>query len=197
MIHDRVSTFLGRSSRDNSLLTLESPNPTHRNDFVIAARGYVASGEVKSIERYQQAVNDFDGFLVSLENSAAGRGLAANWVPTRSYFLLKDHHTVVGVARLRTKLTPAMALDGGHIGYDIVPCYRNLGYGTQLLRLTLLQAQALGLATVILTVELSNIGSIKIIERNGGRLSNEYVRPSCNARMRRYLIDTSHRQPFS
>jgi hypothetical protein len=62
-----VNTFLGRSNRDKSLLTLEIPNPTHRTAFEIAAREYVASRDFKSIERYQQAVNDFDGFLVSLE----------------------------------------------------------------------------------------------------------------------------------
>jgi predicted acetyltransferase len=110
----------------------------------------------------------------------------------RSYFLLQDQQTVVGVARLRTKLTSALALDGGHIGYDIVPCYRNLGYDTQLLRLTLQEARVLGLASVILTVEVSNIASIKIIERNGGKLSDEYISPKVNARMRRYLIDTAH-----
>jgi predicted acetyltransferase len=123
---------------------------------------------------------------------ASGIGLAASWVPMRSYFLLKEQATIVGVTRLRTRLTSALELDGGHIGYDIVPGYRRLGYGTELLRLTLQKAQALGLAKVILTAESSNIGSIKIIERNGGQFSNGYLSPVANAPMRRYIIDIAN-----
>ena len=174
------------------MLTLESPSAHHKASFICAANAYLAALEAKPIERYPLAVNDFDGFLVSLENMASGLGLATTWVPMHTYFLVQDQNMVVGIARLRPALTPALELDGGHIGYDIVPGYRNLGYGTELLRLTLQKAQALGLAKVILTTESNNIGSTRIIERNGGQFRRAYLSPASNAPMRRYIIDIAN-----
>jgi predicted acetyltransferase len=171
------------------MLTLESPNPHHRAAFIAAAHSYAASGDATLIQRYRQAIHDFDGFLGTLSDMASGIGLAASWVPMRSYFLLKEQATIVGVARLRTRLTSALELDGGHIGYDIVPGYRRLGYGTELLRLSLGQARAAGLTRVIVITEPANLGSINIIERNGGRFLDEQVVNSQGKRMRRYLIE--------
>ena len=82
------------------------------------------------------------------------------------------------MSRLRPRLTPALEIQGGHIGYNVPPSVRRKGYGTQLLRLTLPKARAAGLSRVLLTVDSSNVASIRIIERNGGRVESEgYVGP--------------------
>ncbi len=67
-----------------------------------------------------------------------------------SYFWpIEDDVRLVGVSRLRPRLTPALEIQGGHIGYDVPPSVRRKGYGTQLLRLTLPKAMKAGVNLVV------------------------------------------------
>ena len=71
------------------------------------------------------------------------------------------------------------------MGYDVRPSMRRLGYGTQLLRLALPVLQEHGIRRVRITCDDDNIGSAKIIEKNGGVLSGKkshaiVVRPCVN-----------------
>ena len=93
------------------------------------------------------------------------------------------------MSRLRPELTPALEIQGGHIGYDVPPSVRRRGYGTQLLRLTLPRAREAGLSKVLLTVDSDNVASIRIIESNGGRLEFDGYVGSLGRVIRRYTIE--------
>jgi len=93
------------------------------------------------------------------------------------------------VSRLRPELTPALEIQGGHIGYDVAPSVRRRGYGTQLLRLTLPRAREAGLSKVLLTVDSDNVASIRIIASNGGRLEFDGYVGSLGRVIRRYTIE--------
>jgi len=56
----------------------------------------------------------------------------------------------------------------GHIGYNVVEWKRRLGIATQALGLLLAEIPPLGLPYVEVTTEPQNIGSIAVIEANGG-----------------------------
>ena len=58
----------------------------------------------------------------------------------------------------------------GHIGYAIVPWRRREGLATAALAALLPEARHVGLTAVDLTVDPSNIASVRIIEANGGQL---------------------------
>lgn len=104
------------------------------------------------------------------------------------YFLLRDGTTVLGRSSLRHALDDSLRDIGGHIGYCIRPSERRKGYGTRLLALTLAEARALGLREVLLTCDSDNVGSRRVIERNGGRLASES--PGGNGVLvARYLIE--------
>jgi predicted acetyltransferase len=62
-----------------------------------------------------------------------------------------------------THHTPTLALIGGHIGYEVRPSARRQGISTQLLALTLIEARARGLLRVLMTCDVSNHGSARII----------------------------------
>ena len=63
---------------------------------------------------------------------------------------------------------------GGNIGYGIHPKYWKQGYGTMALKLGLEKAKEIGLKDkVLITCDDDNIGSCKIIEKNGGILENK------------------------
>jgi predicted acetyltransferase len=96
---------------------------------------------------------------------------------------------IVGCVRLRLGLTPDLENEGGHVGYDVRPSARRRGYGTTLLRLALVEARALGLERVLVTCDDDNIGSIQVIERNGGVFSGSGVSKKTGKTVRQYWIE--------
>ncbi|WP_446899870.1 GNAT family N-acetyltransferase [Clostridium sp. LBM24168] len=74
---------------------------------------------------------------------------------------------------MRHKLTDELLKRGGHIGYGVRYSKWNKGYGTELLRQALLKSKSMNLHDVLITCNDDNIGSSKIIEKNGGLLENK------------------------
>lgn len=74
---------------------------------------------------------------------------------------------------------------------SISPCYRNKGYGSQILKLALVQAEKLGIKEAILTCNIDNNSSKKIIEKNNGKLLGIVFDEEENENLYRYSIITS------
>ena len=99
--------------------------------------------------------------------------LKHGYVPSYEYFLVDDDK-FIGTISIRTELTPALTNYGGNIGYAINPKYWKMGYGTILLKLGLQKARKLTFQDrVLITCDDDNVGSYKIIEKNGGVLENK------------------------
>jgi len=88
----------------------------------------------------------------------------------RSFWLV-DGGKYVGLVQIRVKrssgVDPRLK---NNVYYEIRPSMRKKGYGTIALKLALKMAHRIGLARVILVCRKNNVGSRKIIERNGGKL---------------------------
>jgi predicted acetyltransferase len=138
--------------------------------------------------RYQAAINDFAGYVQRLQQFAQGINLPPGAVRQTTYWGVDDA-TIVGTIRLRHQLTPALELIGGHIGYVVRPSKQRRGYGTQLLALTLDQARRLGLERVLITCDVDNIGSARMIEKNGGLLQDQGIVAGHDKPISRYWID--------
>ncbi|MCL2287007.1 MAG: GNAT family N-acetyltransferase [Firmicutes bacterium] len=113
------------------------------------------------------AYNDYKQWLMRSDNIANGIGLEDWMVPQNIYWLYIDGKPV-GMGKLRHRLTDKLKEDGGHIGYAIAPSYRNLGYGKTLVKLLIIEANKLGMGSLLLTIENHNIGSIQVAVANGG-----------------------------
>jgi predicted acetyltransferase len=137
--------------------------------------------------RYLRDAEDYDGFLRRVGEENEGRRLDRGMVPISRFLLVQDGQ-VLGNSRLRQRLTPELAHEGGNIGYDIRPSARRKGFGTVLLRLTLERAAAKGLDRVLITCDADNIGSIRIIEKNGGIFAAEVPGRDRSALIRQYWI---------
>jgi predicted acetyltransferase len=148
---------------------------------VSGENGFVGTGQPASSE-------SLPAYLQRLVDMDLGLHLRPGWVPMTTYWLLDDEERIVGVSRLRHRLTPALLEDGGHIGYYVRPAERGKGYGTAMLRLTLDEARQLGIERVLLTVDSDNERSIHVIERNGGVMEDERIDENGVA-YRRYWID--------
>jgi predicted acetyltransferase len=128
-------------------------------------------------------------YLARLSRLQTGVELESWQVPMSTFWLTDEARAVVGISRIRHRLTPALRLHGGHIGFLVRPSARRRGFGRQLLALSLPRARGLGLGRVLLTCDSDNAGSRRIIECNGGKLEVEAVSPESGQLIRRYWID--------
>jgi predicted acetyltransferase len=95
----------------------------------------------------------------------------------------------VGVSNLRHTLTDALRKDGGNIGYGIRPSARRQGHAKTILAETLARAKQRGLTRALLTAHKGNIGSIRTIIAQGGKLESEELLPGHPDVLQRYWID--------
>lgn len=108
------------------------------------------------------AAEDFDSYV------AEHRGVRVRWqVPSTVYWYVSGNH-YLGSLVIRHQLTPELAEAGGHVGYHIVPAWRRQGHATRMLRAGLAECQRLGLSRVLLTCDIENEASRRVILANGG-----------------------------
>lgn len=112
----------------------------------------------------------FRSYLRQHWNRSKGIYLQSQHVQQTLYWLYADGKPV-GYGKLRHRLNDALLREGGHIGYIIQQSERNKGYGTAILRELIRAAAGLGLSKVLLTCDENNARSQKVIERNGGVLT--------------------------
>jgi predicted acetyltransferase len=94
------------------------------------------------------------------------------WVPATHLWYV-DGDVWLGRVVIRHRLTPTLLEKGGHIGYDVRPSMRRRGHATAMLRLALPIAHDLGIRSALITCDVGNTASRKVIEANGGVLEDE------------------------
>lgn len=150
-------------------LFLAEPDKKYQKSFENYALSYEKINDEHYFNKYKKALESFQDYLNDLSQGE---------VITSTFWLI-DKEEVVGVARIRHQEVEY----AGHIGYDISPNYRNMGYGFQILKLALEKAIKIGIEEAILTCNIDNTASKKIIEKNNGKLlgtiydeeENEYL----------------------
>ena len=132
----------------------------------------------------------FEDYIIGLHRNSLGIGLEEGLVPYTTFWLMDDcMDTIFGVSRLRHRLNNISQKEGGHIGYDVPPSLRGAGNATELLRLTLLKARAMGLVRALLTCDADNFASARVIEKNGGVLESIIMSDYTGKLVSRYWIN--------
>lgn len=167
-------------------LRLVKPSAEWREALLDMAREVAAHGEL----RYSEALQDFEAYLLRLQNQAAGLDLAPGRVPQLAYWAA-DGDRLVGSSRIRCRLTPELEESGGHIGYDVRPSCRGQGYATRILALSLDAARVLGLNGVWVNCLSDNTASARVIQKNGGRLVDARLVEDLGKEISRYWMDLS------
>ncbi len=95
---------------------------------------------------------------------------AGNTVPSHTYLAVrKSDDKVVGVIDLRHHINhPILGTWGGHCGYSVRPSERGKGYAKEMLRLNIQNAKAMGIDKLLVTCNVVNEASERIIKANGG-----------------------------
>lgn len=111
-------------------------------------------------------------------------------VPVASFWFTDSNNQIVGGSRLRVRTNKMLNKSIGHVGYNVSPGRRGLGYGSEILNLTVSEASKLGLRYVLLIVTKDNLKSIRIIEKNSGILVDEIYSEFRKKKAFRYVIKT-------
>jgi predicted acetyltransferase len=80
-----------------------------------------------------------------------------------------DGDEFLGRIAIRHRLNAALCSVGGHIGYEIRPSHRHRGHATTMLATALPLAGALRIDPALVTCDVANTISRRVIEANGGR----------------------------
>jgi predicted acetyltransferase len=170
-------------------LVLRVPAPSDEAEFLRAHRA--TSPDVRHFLHYYEEGMSFRRYLEMLAEQERGENLPADYVPSTFLFAFAGT-SIVGRVSIRHSLSPYLERFGGHIGYVVVPEYRRQGYATAILRQSLqIARQKLGLTRVLVTCDDDNVGSIKVIVKNGGVLEDIVAGPDGDRLKRRYWIATA------
>ena len=129
----------------------------------------------------------FEEYVLALDRHSRGLDVPEDRVPA-TFLLAEVDGVVVGRTSVRHELNDRLRLEGGHIGYGVLPGHRRRGHATEILRQSIVVARSHGVGPVLVTCDDGNVGSIAVIEANGGRLDDEMPYAGTPA-MRRYWVD--------
>lgn len=150
----------------NTLLSL--PEKRFLKSYLAACKEFKQAGtSIYSIHDPDKFPDWEETIWQGFEDERAGKNMPVGYVPATTFWLTAGDE-FIGVGNIRHRLTPALEKLGGNIGYAIRPTKQKLGYGSLILSLLLPEAAKLSIREPLITCDVNNIGSTKIIEKNGG-----------------------------
>jgi predicted acetyltransferase len=168
------------------MLQLLTPTTDYEEEYQAFIAEFVERQEPAAF--YRLPGDHFGEFVAQLGREARGEGLEDWMVPQQTLWAVREGQ-IVGVLKLRHRLTPALENRGGHIGYFVRPSARGQGVATRMLALALPQARALGLIRVLLTCDIANHASARVMVKNGGVRTSDSTDPDTGLPLARYWID--------
>lgn len=175
-------------------MELVLPSAEYKDSFIDAVKEFQADDDNSHRNQWYRRLsideleNGFESFVEREQSHARGENLPEGYLPYSTFWLI-DNGIFIGQTNLRHSLNDHLRLIGGHIGYDIRPTQRRRGYGKKILELALQKAKELGIERVLLTCNVNNEPSRKIIEKNGGVLENQVSNPETGIDKARFWID--------
>jgi predicted acetyltransferase len=142
---------------------LVSPTPSVRESYLAGERE-MAGEEGASAEWLDDAERDFEAFV------ARRRVVRVTWgVPVTELWFV-DGSAYLGTVVIRHRLTRELWVDGGHIGFHVIPSQRGRGHAKQMLTEALRVVRQLGIERALLTCDVENGPSRRVVEASGGVL---------------------------
>lgn len=164
---------------------LIAPDPRVRESYIAAMKEFAAEGRGadgdfsmlgREIRRYRALWPDaarfgeLTGALAADANETTPR--LEGWVPATTLWWVEGDEFLARIG-IRHRLSSLLLNSGGHVGYDVRPSARRRGHATAMLRAALPVARSLGIESALLTCDVTNVASRKVIEACGGVYEDE------------------------
>ncbi len=148
-------------------MKLIEPNEKYLESYQAAIKEY----EANNIEHTFFGTNKVD-IINKIRNFHEGIDLKPGYVKATHLWLVEDD-CFIGEVSIRHELTESLLKFGGHIGYGIRCSKWNMGYATKMLALALIYIKKhFVFDKVLITCNIDNYASAKVIEKNGGILQD-------------------------
>lgn len=163
---------------------LVTPQPELQSSFLEAMEEFAAEGrggpdddsmigyELRTYGPVWSSVEGFSEYLERLRADARADSVRPGRVPSSTFWWVEDR-TYLGRIAVRHRLNDWLLEVGGNIGYDVRPSARRLGHATHMLQAVLPEAKLLGVDPALVTCDVSNVASRRVIEHAGGVLEDE------------------------
>ena len=157
-------------------LFLEIPNESHEKEYAEMMDRWETSGETiapQLLSRYSSKLNGnvpYSRWLEWCEDDRSTGAALSTGVPCTLYFLVNDNGDILGSIVINHGNTHR-----GHLHAGIAPWNRGKGYGTAMLKLALAKCHEMGITKVDIVPYDGNHSAVKVIEKNGGVLVDEFV----------------------
>lgn len=119
--------------------------------------------------------HSIDSWLLETELNQNEDTVKPGLVPSTTYLAIDEDlgvKRVVGMVDIRHRLNDHLLAYGGHIGYSVAPDLRNQGYAKAILALALIKCKELEIEDVLVTCDVNNVASSKVIMSAGATLEN-------------------------
>lgn len=145
---------------------------------------YVSKCLQDGIDLYQNAAGDSLAYLQKRIAYAKGKELPEGWPPISMYFYIKGG-LILGAIRVRHGSNPYFDNVIGHIGYETVSHARGQGVASAMLTWVMRHVVE---QNCIVTCDIDNIASQRVIEKCGGSFLNRFYSEEDNGEVMRYQL---------
>ncbi len=155
-------------------IILEKPTIERKSDAIEFINEFIQhNSNINGTGALDSNVNNYECWLASLDDKEKGIRTDGLYGSDTTYFAVRTcDNRIVGMVNIRHELNDYLFNYGGHIGNCVRPSERKKGYGTEILYLGAIKCLELGINKILVTVNVENTGSIKVIENNLGILDN-------------------------
>lgn len=153
---------------------LVAPSAIVQRSFCSAVIEYHREDRFLHLDEHTlQNPDEFECYLLSLHERSFPSPARPDYQVEETCFWWVEDNEYLGRVIIRHRLTELFARIVGHIGYDVRPSARRSGHATAMLEAALPLAAVLGLDPVLVTCDVTNEASRRVIERNGGLTGGE------------------------
>ncbi len=153
-------------------MKIEKISLKHKEAILEMCKEYNLNNEDYNGAFFIKNIIDYEEKIKELDNASNGILDNPAFVPYTCYVFIIENK-IVGVGSVRHYLNEYLEKFGGHIGYSIRPNDRKKGYGSKALELLIKQAKEMDIENILITCNINNIGSKKVIENNNGKFINQ------------------------
>lgn len=147
-------------------IKLIRPSNDFKNQYEEYKNEFKQRNEKFVDDKSNEPEESFEEWLKRVTDDSDEKTVSENWVLTDTFFIIrKTDNMLIGLCELRHS-DDEIIKDFGQIAYEIRPTQRNKGYATTVISMLCNIAKSVNMNELYVSVEESNKGSIRTIEKN-------------------------------